>query len=854
MPQTQSAQEIVSQPGFWDRPEKDQIASLGSANPKFKSAPPEVQKKVLETARSRFSVKPGQPPSPPSSSPSNVGPPNAPPKPTEPPVPGMEKLGALPGPPEPRKPALPWEMSFQQPSQYAREHPSDIPQAILDKTTHGVGQLAQGIEGMTSDTTKEKAGAAHKIVEGATDAATPVMLGVAASNPLTFAKVATTATVSQSIVTESLKGMGLPEEYAQVAGDLAGVIAGAKAYNRAKIKAQIEPILRERLLKLKQGEMGKGETFARGEESVKVGGKEFPVTERTNTPHAEKAVAARGKSGKQSPVSVDVEPKTPEAIERRIGELQDQLNDSKASPAARTAAEVEIKRLQSQHPEHSLDPAVAAAHQTAKWEAHRAANPKPASPPEPPTTQTAEAVAKRKAEADARGKAPRKPVGDLGYRVAPEETGELPRQQPPVTRGVGVAPKETPAVATEEGMIPDGTQPGAGSAMEGQQFTAEKLPGVPKGSKVIFRESTDKGTVIDIVDPSGRTTQATLPYRDSVKNMEGKGWIKAVRKPVETFEAAKPGQPPSPPPTPVEEVRTDTRGQRALPAPPSTKGTPEGPVGVMTPQELGRHPLEKIIQEHPEGVRAKTPLQIPGPPDPSGLANQPEMPLEEQLALAKKQPQEVVQNFISKMQEDFLKKIEGVDINKLDPEQKSVLMDTFRKMQEYLEPFQELVGGKPKATAAAEVTPPPAASAGTPPAKPPTKLSSAPPAATQKKSAVPQKKTTKPAASSDLKLSTSPPKGKPGQPPSPPPTDISTGIVKSLTAKAIPKYLMVEVPGANLKWTKPIGGGGDLEVQVQDIIRQSQTKGYKTVTIQPANMLQKPYGEPVTFQATPAEE
>jgi hypothetical protein len=497
---------------------------------------------------------------------------------------------------------------------------------------------------MTSDTTKEKFRAAHKIVEGTMDAATPIMMGAAATNPLTFAKVATTASVSQSVVTDSLKGMGLPEEYAQVAGDLAGLIVGAKAYNRAKIKAQIEPILRERLLKLKQGEMGKGETFTRGEESVKVGGKEFPVTERTNASHAEKAVDARSKSGKPSPPPLAAEPKTPAAIERRIGELQDQLNEKGISAKSRSAAEAEIKRLQQAHPD--------------------------------------------------------------------------------------------------------------------------------------------------------------------------------------------------------------------------TKGT------------------EKIV----EGFRAKKPLQLPGPPDPSGLSGQPDIPIEKQLELAKQQPPEVVQNFISKMQDGFLRKLDGVNVNELAPEKKAAVMDEFRKMQEYLAPFEELVKGKsaaPATPAAQPPGPPPPSNVGPPEVKPPAAAApsepaptspapppdppSAPPAAAaepvkpipeppakptgttvKKKSAVPPKKTAKPAAPA--------PKAKPGQPPVPPPTEISEGIVKGLTAKGIPKSLFVEVPGVGLKWTKKIGGQGDLETQVLDVIRQCQAKGYKTVTIQPGNTLGKPYGEPISFQANPADE
>jgi hypothetical protein len=46
--------DIVTSPGFWDKPEDQQIAALSAAAPQFKAAPVEVQRRVLQTAWQRF--------------------------------------------------------------------------------------------------------------------------------------------------------------------------------------------------------------------------------------------------------------------------------------------------------------------------------------------------------------------------------------------------------------------------------------------------------------------------------------------------------------------------------------------------------------------------------------------------------------------------------------------------------------------------------------------------------------------------------------------------------------------------------------------------------------------------------
>ena len=214
----------------------------------------------LQLAKLRFGLGPAQPPTAPPAS--NVG---AEPKADLGP-PAVEfygspyiRSGLAPGPPKPPKPPLPWETAVQQPNPKAH----DIPQRLLDQTAAGVGRVARGIEGMTEPGMREKAGGLHEAASGAFQAATIPMIGVGGAAPLKTAGALAAGVVSQQAVERGLTAIGLPKEYAAVAGDLAAVIAGAKASgaveaidkatpgggggNAAEIKAKVEPILKERM-------------------------------------------------------------------------------------------------------------------------------------------------------------------------------------------------------------------------------------------------------------------------------------------------------------------------------------------------------------------------------------------------------------------------------------------------------------------------------------------------------------------------------------------------------------------------------------------------------------------------------
>ena len=171
---------------------------------------------------------------------------------------------------------------------------------------------------------------------------------------------------------------------------------------------------------------------------------------------------------------------------------------------------------------------------------------------------------------------------------------------------------------------------------------------------------------------------------------------------------------------------------------------------------------------------------IAGPPDPSGAVQQEPKSIEQQVEIAKQQPPEVIQNFITKMQTDFLEKIGGEKVSDMAPEKKAAVLKAYQEMADYLKPFQELLpkaeGGPTQSDAAppAKVEPPAPPPEQSAAAQAPPKLSAPPPkappatsTAADKKSPLPAKKAAAPAAAPP-KLSTPPPPVK-GAKPAPPP-------------------------------------------------------------------------------------
>jgi hypothetical protein len=205
------------------------------------------------------------------------------------PVRGMEQLGPLPGAPQTPALPLPIEQRIQQTTPgnvpevgsflHKLVNTKDIPQAILDTTTGAAGQFAQGVENFATVPNKaaiaraltkvvinprdpsaytelgaqepglrQTAEAGHQAVSGAFGIAAPFMLGAGAAAPVTTAVTLGAGIESQQLVEDGLVRLGLPKEYAAVAGDLTALIVGHYSMEgMAALRAKIAPILQARM-------------------------------------------------------------------------------------------------------------------------------------------------------------------------------------------------------------------------------------------------------------------------------------------------------------------------------------------------------------------------------------------------------------------------------------------------------------------------------------------------------------------------------------------------------------------------------------------------------------------------------
>lgn len=135
-------------------------------------------------------------------------------------------------------------------SHYAPPGQGNMFENVLDTPITGAQHATEGVEQMGEPGLRQKAGGLHKVIGGVLEATTPLMVGAGAAAPLATAATLATGAAAQMGTEAALKKIGLPEEYAAVAGDLVGLFAAAKTPKTiAALRAKYEPILRARLEK-----------------------------------------------------------------------------------------------------------------------------------------------------------------------------------------------------------------------------------------------------------------------------------------------------------------------------------------------------------------------------------------------------------------------------------------------------------------------------------------------------------------------------------------------------------------------------------------------------------------------------
>lgn len=155
---------------------------------------------------------------------------------------------------------------------------------------------------------ERRAEGAHQAIGGAFEAATPFMGASAVAAPVKTAATIAVGVVSQTAVAKGLKALGMPEAWADLAGDAAGVIAGAATHKLApkaieSIKAKYGPVLEQRAAGRAEGKPGTQPTSEappapRGE-TLKPGTVDFQAAPETKAPSVETGSAKSGTTPRQ---------------------------------------------------------------------------------------------------------------------------------------------------------------------------------------------------------------------------------------------------------------------------------------------------------------------------------------------------------------------------------------------------------------------------------------------------------------------------------------------------------------------------------------------------------------------------
>lgn len=100
---------------------------------------------------------------------------------------------------------------------------------IIDAPTSGAQDIYNGAATMTDPSMERKAHGLHQVIGGVAQMATPLAAPAALAAPIPAAVGLGTGMLAQKGVTAGAEMVGVPQGYSELAGDVAGVAAGAKA-------------------------------------------------------------------------------------------------------------------------------------------------------------------------------------------------------------------------------------------------------------------------------------------------------------------------------------------------------------------------------------------------------------------------------------------------------------------------------------------------------------------------------------------------------------------------------------------------------------------------------------------------
>lgn len=186
-------------------------------------------------------------------------------------VPGLDSPDAKPTPFDTATgstPTVPKPSVFMNPrtgKQYDRSGfgEGNVVENVLDTPVTGARKMVGGVEHMAQPGMRAKAGGAAQILEGGMEAATPLAVAAGATNPIATARALGVGAAAQWGVSGGAKLVGVPDEYADLAGDVAGIEAGRRVGNAGLRKPRpTNPVQQfHNILKPTAAEFGAQKTF-----------------------------------------------------------------------------------------------------------------------------------------------------------------------------------------------------------------------------------------------------------------------------------------------------------------------------------------------------------------------------------------------------------------------------------------------------------------------------------------------------------------------------------------------------------------------------------------------------------------
>ena len=238
------------------------------------------------------------------------------------------------------------------------------------------------------------------------------------------------------------------------------------------------------------------------------------------------------------------------------------------------------------------------------------------------------------------GKAVSNALADL-YLIKQTKGGKGAKVEPGES-----APPPPPEMSAEAAPTPAPEPLPVNNNPRNLQYTAQKVPGVPAGTKIIPRGAVaGKGFLVEVVGADGKTTQKILPGNDTIENMARKGWIRLTPMvgAVEQFH-----NPAYPPAGPVEEVGARSpllqdktvaaKPSENLPATVQRSTHPPGPTPFASPEQVAaaehanpateQAAREAAYMEEPSPAqpKAKPKTRAPKAAKPKAVTPQPEPP------------------------------------------------------------------------------------------------------------------------------------------------------------------------------------------------------------------------------------